>query len=558
MTHAPGSAASAGEAPRPAWREALLLLLLCAASFWFLLGKLGLMDPDEPFYAQTAREMNERGDWSTPYIFGAPQFEKPILFYWLEAGSFRLLGETEFAARVPPALAGTLLVLLVWALGRRMFPGRAGLWAGMVLATALMPMAMTRIVLTDVVFALFSTAAIAALWMAGRQPERATLWTLAHFAASALAVLVKGPLGTLVPLFTALAWWRWGSFRPPLRPRVLAAGVALYALIAAPWFALMLSRFGGEFFRAFFVHENWERLIRAEHPANNHWWYYPAVLLAGSIPWLPLLALQFLPGRPAATRAPRVFAWCWLLPNLIFLTIAQSKLSSYAFFLLAPLALLAAASIEDVLQRGYGRRRERLVVGVLAGAQAAALLAGAGFAAPLISGSTAPMLLAGALLLLFAARFSWRPAAWALAPAAAALPLAMGWMLVRSAASVEDLVSSRHATADLMRQIQPGDAIVTDKTLVRGVHYYSRLPVVVADAEAQPFWTPHPVTVVVGAGGLRRWIREHPRTWVVARKAGWNLLPSSADWEMKPSYFGAKLLVLLGPKDAAPPGGGGP
>src|SRR4030095_14542267 len=84
-------------------RDLIILLLVCFLVFWWRLGKLGLIDPDEPFYAQTAREMVATGDWITPQIFGHPQFEKPIFFYWFTAASFKVFGETEFAARVPSA-----------------------------------------------------------------------------------------------------------------------------------------------------------------------------------------------------------------------------------------------------------------------------------------------------------------------------------------------------------------------------------------------------------------------------------------------------------------------
>src|SRR5258706_2284758 len=96
-------------------RDTLLLLLVCALVFWWRLGALGLVDPDEPFYAQTAREMLARGDWQTPYMFGAPQFEKPILFYWLAMVAYEIFGFTEFAARFVPALFGTALAFLTYA-----------------------------------------------------------------------------------------------------------------------------------------------------------------------------------------------------------------------------------------------------------------------------------------------------------------------------------------------------------------------------------------------------------------------------------------------------------
>ena len=90
-------------------RDLALILLVCLFVFWWRLGSLGLIDPDEPFYAQTAREMVATGDWITPQIFGQPQFEKPILFYWLTALSFETFGENEFAARVSSALPATLI-----------------------------------------------------------------------------------------------------------------------------------------------------------------------------------------------------------------------------------------------------------------------------------------------------------------------------------------------------------------------------------------------------------------------------------------------------------------
>ena len=94
--------------------------------FWWRLGFIGLIDPDEPFYAETAREMVETGDWLTPHIFGQPQFEKPILYYWLVAASFEGFGITEFAGRLPTAVFATLIVLMTYAFGARIFNRRAG------------------------------------------------------------------------------------------------------------------------------------------------------------------------------------------------------------------------------------------------------------------------------------------------------------------------------------------------------------------------------------------------------------------------------------------------
>ena len=73
----------------------LPILLICVFSFYlffFRLGGIALTDPDETFYAQTAKEMLNRGEWLTPYLYDKPQFEKPILFYWLLGWDFQIIG----------------------------------------------------------------------------------------------------------------------------------------------------------------------------------------------------------------------------------------------------------------------------------------------------------------------------------------------------------------------------------------------------------------------------------------------------------------------------------
>src|SRR6266542_3383231 len=88
--------------------------------FFFRLGAIPLLDPDEPVYGQIAREMVTTGHWLTPHLAGRPWFDKPPLFYWASAAAMSLLGPTELAARLPSALAAALLAALVFALGRRL------------------------------------------------------------------------------------------------------------------------------------------------------------------------------------------------------------------------------------------------------------------------------------------------------------------------------------------------------------------------------------------------------------------------------------------------------
>jgi 4-amino-4-deoxy-L-arabinose transferase-like glycosyltransferase len=96
-----------------------ILILLILGFFFLVLGNaiLSLTNPDEVFYVQTAREMAQQHTWMTPYLFGQPQFEKPVLTYWFLRLSFLIFGISNFGVRFFPAVFGILGVLSVYFLG---------------------------------------------------------------------------------------------------------------------------------------------------------------------------------------------------------------------------------------------------------------------------------------------------------------------------------------------------------------------------------------------------------------------------------------------------------
>ena len=105
----------------------VLLAAVCGA-YLYGLGSVPLVGPDEPRYAQVAREMYARGDWVTPTLAGRDWFEKPALLYWLMAAGYRALGVTELAARLGSALAGLATIRFVgWAARRAEFEAGEGL-----------------------------------------------------------------------------------------------------------------------------------------------------------------------------------------------------------------------------------------------------------------------------------------------------------------------------------------------------------------------------------------------------------------------------------------------
>ena len=83
------------------------LLIIVGVVFFTIMFGIGgtpLLDPDEPVYAETAREMIQTGDFLSPRIFGAYWYDKPPMYYWLVALAQLIFGDNEFAARFPAAL----------------------------------------------------------------------------------------------------------------------------------------------------------------------------------------------------------------------------------------------------------------------------------------------------------------------------------------------------------------------------------------------------------------------------------------------------------------------
>src|SRR5205085_1656030 len=115
----------------------LLLTVVWAALTLPSLGATSLWDIDEGLNAEAAREMHESGNWIVPTFNFKPRTAKPALLYWLQSAAYRRFGVNEFAARLPSCVSALAVILLTYALGRRMFDPLTGLMAGVILASSI-------------------------------------------------------------------------------------------------------------------------------------------------------------------------------------------------------------------------------------------------------------------------------------------------------------------------------------------------------------------------------------------------------------------------------------
>ncbi|MDC8759081.1 glycosyltransferase family 39 protein [Janthinobacterium fluminis] len=321
----------------------------------YMLGVRTLVPPDEGRYAEMAREMFVTGDWVTTRLNGIKYFEKPPLQTWMNALSFAAFGLGEWQARLWTGVCGMLGVALTAHAGNKVFGGRVGLYAGLVLGSSLFWVASGQIDSLDMSLSGMMAVSLCALLIAQRDaaaPAERRNWMLVCWAGMALAVLAKGLIGLVLPgavlvLYTLAArdWAIWSRLH-------LLKGCLLFFAIAAPWFVLVALR-NPEQPHFFFIHEHFERFLLKTHHREGAWYYFFVMLIPGMMPWLALLphslagALRRAPG----TFQPKLMLLVWSVFIFAFFSYSSSKLPGYILPIFPALALLTACYLETASRR---------------------------------------------------------------------------------------------------------------------------------------------------------------------------------------------------------------
>jgi 4-amino-4-deoxy-L-arabinose transferase-like glycosyltransferase len=353
------------------------VVLLAALSFFGGLGRGAIADNDEAFYAESAREMVESGDWITPHFNYEPRFQKPALYYWATAGLFALTGPHELSARFFAAVSGLGLVLVTTACGRRWYDESVGLLAGAIAATSFGYFALARMSLPDLPLAFCVTFTIWAVFVAMLERERnPRKWLLLAAAVAAMGFLVKGPLALILPALVVIPilLMERRSYNVQFADFVLAG--LLFLVIALPWYVVMWWQHGTEYLVGFFVGDNFERFATDRFNEPRPWWFYLPILAGGMLPWTPLMLtwvspiLQFFSRRrDTGTMDLRLILWA-LFP-LVFFTLSVGKQPRYILPVLPPLAILLATAVIERTSEWRSldgaRRRPRPNSAVVAG-----------------------------------------------------------------------------------------------------------------------------------------------------------------------------------------------
>ncbi|CAN5124502.1 hypothetical protein BH11PLA2_BH11PLA2_14160 [soil metagenome] len=348
-----------------------LLIALTALLTLPNLGTPSLWDMDEGVNAECTREMLETGTWVVPTYNYELRTAKPVMLYWLQRFSYLAFGVNEWAARFPSVLLSLGTVLLVYELGRRMFDGKVGLLAGVVLASSIEFCKLAHAATPDATFLFFTTLTLTLFWML----KESRAWFVPTAMASALAVLTKGPAGLALPGLVIVLYLIWNRQLKQLWDRRLITAGFAFLLVAAPWYGLVAAETRGAYIKAFFGNENVNRFLQPMESHSGPPVYYLGAILVFFAPWSVVLgatlwyaiknsrakppshqesqtnddiasdnfATSRLGARSISDHLQHRFLVCWFGVYLVFFSFAATKLPNYIAPLYPAMALLTAS-----------------------------------------------------------------------------------------------------------------------------------------------------------------------------------------------------------------------
>lgn len=310
------------------------------------LGSTTLWDIDEGLNAEASREMLESGNWIVPTFNFQPRNAKPALLYWCQWAAYRHFGVSEFAARLPSALAAMLIALLVYETARKMFDAETGLLAGIVFASSIQVCLLAHAATPDMLLLLGIMLAFTLFWHGYAYDRR--LWMATTALGTAFAVLAKGPVGLALPVGVMTLFLASRGELRRLWDWRLGIGIFLFLAIALPWYVLVGSETRGAFLRGFWWNENVNRFLQPLESHRGSIAFYPLVLVVGLAPWcvfvVPSVWNAWREARNDAqpARLPQRFLLIWAGLYLAFFTAAATKLPNYVLPTYPAFAIMTA------------------------------------------------------------------------------------------------------------------------------------------------------------------------------------------------------------------------
>lgn len=344
-------------------KDSIFLLMVVLASLFLLLprlGAIGILDPSDAYYSEGAREMVESGNYLTPHLNYVPWFEKPILVYWLISLSYKVFGISEWAARLPSAVAALCLAIGSYFCLRLLVRRSVAVMASLMIISSPLVLVVAHMAMTDLPWTALLWFSLLGFFFAVE--KNSTPSAYAAYVLLALSVLCKGPvgiffIGVILASYLIITRRSLDEIKQAIKRIHLLPGICLVMAIALPWYVMETIATNGVFFQEFVIRQNIGRALgNVNHKAA--FWYYTPFLVAGFFPWVLFSPFVFpivrslLRKRQLPSLRVRTGLFCLVAAVFIigFFTVVKAKLATYILPAFPPLCVLVAFSLDSFIR----------------------------------------------------------------------------------------------------------------------------------------------------------------------------------------------------------------
>lgn len=275
-------------------RYTWLLLVACIVSLFLFLGDTLFNTRGSSREAVVALTMLKDGNWILPINNGVDMAYKPPFLHWLMALVSLPFGRvTELTARIPSAVALTVMTMCGYRFFARRTNARLAMLASLLMLTCFEVHRAGVGCRVDMVLTCMMVAALYRLYIWFEHDFRGVPW-LGVLCLSG-AFLTKGPVGAALPCFVMLVFallrgHRWQR----IVPRLVGMGL-LSCILPLAWYVAAWHQGGDRFLRLIYE-ENVLRLLgKMTYESHvNPWYYNVETILAGFLPYTILLVMSLL------------------------------------------------------------------------------------------------------------------------------------------------------------------------------------------------------------------------------------------------------------------------
>lgn len=277
--------------------------------------------------------MTKTGDYLTPWAFGDLSFwiAKPPLNMWLMALSYQTFGISNVTSRLPSAIFGSLSLVMVFFLGKKLYDPYVGFLSAIVLGTFTTFYAFATHAMTDIPFVFFIVASIY-FFVVSEKSEKPLRYAILSGFFFGLALMTKQLEALVIPLIIlTYSILTQRSIKALFKKRfTLFLGIGL--MLFSPWLIDMSVSFGQQFWNHYFLYSAITRAVTPiEGHAESYFFYFNYII---NNEWLWAILIPFAAGlcifKAIFRRSkPDTLIIVWMALVLLVFTFAQTKLFWY-------------------------------------------------------------------------------------------------------------------------------------------------------------------------------------------------------------------------------------